>query len=377
MSRDSSDFWPRTIALLLVLAVAVTYFEWASIVRLTADATRDDVALWIYDTDAARGGSIDAHVRIDKGERVRIVSIEVDGAGKPQVFGGDGRFWGSTITRGRIPSDASASADFTIRLPDTASDVAHLSIHVRSIAAVDWGMKNFTNETDTTTFEHDVTLHSSTARLVRRLLRVAIALAAAAVALWLLLRLNRRYERRDRVPPAVVALLVPFALVGHVLFWPLLSAGLNLHGFLFWLVCTLGWWSILALPGLQPRFVRLRRYQITSAWVATDASGGDAYRSAASPFRMVPTSELEDAWSKAGLVVLRRRRWLQLSRDGRLVARVRVPGTDAFGDRPFEIRADQRATVERMMAAAAPLLGELRGHTAGEPELRPPERPTS
>ena len=253
-----------------------------------------------------------------------------------------------------MPARRSTSQS-TCPRPARTSPISRISVD--SVAAVGWGASNFTNESQTTTFERDLALHSPTMRIVRRAVRVAVALAAAAVAFWLLVRLRRRFARQGRVPGLAWTLLVPFALIGLFGFWAQLSAGLDLHGLLFAIVCTAAWWAILALPSQRPASLRLRRYRITP----TD--------------RMVPTAELEEAWGRTGLVVVRRRRRLNLLQDGALVARVAVPPAEVFGGAPFESRADQRATAERMMAAAAPLLGELRGAAAGEPELRVPAGP--
>src|SRR5262245_43706774 len=131
MSRDSSDLIGRGIAALVMIGVAVTYFAWGSIVRLGADSSDHDVALWIYDDDAVRGGTIDARVRIDSGDRVRINWVTVDGAGPRQQFGGAGQEWGDTIQvkQGGVPDEATASMSFTIRLP-AEGDAVHLVIRV-------------------------------------------------------------------------------------------------------------------------------------------------------------------------------------------------------------------------------------------------------
>jgi hypothetical protein len=366
MSRDPNNAAAGALLAVLLLCAAIVYVAWGSIVRLDADATENGIALWVYDDDAERGGSIDARIRIDAGERVRIDGIEVRGGGLRQRFGGGGQTWGTTLEGRRVPASASASVDFAIKLPDIDAETVRLVIRVDATAAVSYSMTTFSNVDHAVTFTHDVRLHGSAT--VRRAIRVACALGAGVLVVGLLVLARRRCIRRNHRPHGAWALLlVPHAVVGW-LCTRQLAIALGVHGLWFIPVGMIAWWALLALPGRLTGPLGLRRYRIAPAVVPTAAEGG-AYRTAAVPERVVPALDVEGAWMAAGLVVQRRRGWIEVGPMHAEPARVRIPRGDSFGG-PFDIHAADRATVERMLVAVAPLLGELRGHADGEPELR-------
>lgn len=352
MSRDSSELVGRGIAALLMLGLAITYFAWGSIVKLGADGVDDDIALWLYDDDAVRGGTIDARVRIDSGDKVRIDSVVVDGAGARQSFGGAGQAWGNTIQtrQGGVPDDATASMDFKIRMPAEGDEV-RLVIRVNAVAAKGFGTMFFNDESKAE-FERVVALHDSAG--LRRALRVLGALGAAAAVVGLLIALRRWFQRRNRTPSAVwLVVILPYAAAGYHVFGRQLAAGLHIHGVLFGIACIAVWLAVLIIPGMVTGPLGLRRYRVE----VEDPRDVDALT-------------LESEWLAAGMLVTRKRRWLSVGRPGAEAARVRIPASESFGREPFEIHAADRATVENMVVAAARLLGAVRCSTEGEGELR-------
>lgn len=352
MSKDPSEAIGRGIALLLMIGLAVTYFCWGSIVRVGADHSEGDIALWVYDADAERGGTIDAKVRVDNGDRVRINSITVDGAGERQSFGGAGQSWGNTIEvrENSVPDDASAVKEFTIRLPEDA-DSAHLVIRVSTTAALNLG-RSFYNDNQKAEFLHEVALHGAAGS--RRAMRIAGAFALLAAIVGLLVAVRRRFQRRGQRPNAIwLVLLLPYAMVGYLGFAKQLALGLHIHGVLFGLLGMVVWFVALALPGRITGPLGLRPYRVEPEKPAD-----------------VATVTLESEWIANGMGVTRRGRWLYVGIPGAEPARVRIPGSETFGREPFEIEAPDRATVEAMLVGAARHLGTVRCTRDGEAELR-------
>jgi hypothetical protein len=243
----------KTTALMIMVwlaagAVLLAYVCRGQIAALTADATADNVSLWMYDSDATTGNTIDASVRIDGGERVRIERVLVDFAGQQREFDGAGDECGEKIVVDKKHDfqDASASLAFAIEVPagTAAGRTLPLTVRVDSVTASVFG-DQFTNQPATVTFHRDIAIYSLTASRLRRAGKAALALGSAAVVVLVLTLGVRRYRRRNIEPSnAWVLLLVPYPVIGYLVFVHPLSEALRLHCAWFVIAGIVAWFGV-------------------------------------------------------------------------------------------------------------------------------------
>jgi hypothetical protein len=359
----------KTAALMIMVwlaagAALLAYLFRGQIAAVTADATAENVSLWIYDSDATPGSTIDASVRIDGGERVRIERVFVDVAGQQREVEGAGDTWGEKIVVDKKHDfqDASAALDFAIEVPagTAAGRTLPLTVRVDSVTASILG-DQFTNQRASVTFHRYIAIYSPTASRLRRVGKAAIALGSAALVVLVLSLGVRRYRRRNIEPSnAWVLLLVPYPVIGYFAFVHPLSEALRLHGAWFATVGSVAWFGVLAIPAVLTARAGMHRYTVSQVMLpSAGADHASAYREASMSVPTRPAVDIEGAWIAAGLQVHRSKRHLSVATPGVTPAIVTVPESETFGGAPFVILSRDRNTVIRMLDAIAPLLGEL------------------
>lgn len=342
-------------AVVLMIGVAVVYFLWGDIVRLTADDARNDIALWVWATDAAPGDTFSARARIDGGERASITGVAIEGAGRRQWAHGDGESWGDTITaRGVDP--ASSTLDFAFEIPANARPGTTLTLMFEVHAVEARGMiSRFTNEVTGESFTVLVRVYSHAESVLRRTGRAVLAGGSWIAVIVVLVFARGWYARRKRKPGMWwIHLAAPYACLGHVWFYAQMSAAVRLHGALLAMVATAVWLLAIAVAERLARYRYLPRYTVYPALIPTE---GAAYRAAHVQATVKPIFDLEAAWSADGFVTLRRGRYLVVARRG--VSIVPVPASESIGGEPFEVRSHDRDELIDLLEVASKVLGPL------------------
>lgn len=353
-----------------VVVVAVLYFKWGDVLRLTADDKTDEVGLWVYAHDVAPGQKVDARVRLDAGSRAVISGIEVGGAGAPQQFDGGGESWaiGSRVS---ALETGTADVGFAFQVPaDTPEGPLDLSFTVdgKHMLAIDTtGYVSDVQAVLTTTIH----VYSASTSRWRRIGRVALALGAAAGLFVAIVAVRRRYQRKRAHPSAWWNLgWLALPVVGYIAFSSQLLAAARLHA-MPWHAILLGWMAIPLLAMERTGELGKRGY-VVRPLVGGDASGEGVYRDASAPQQptMTPMA-VELAWIDAGFRVESTKRGLHVLAPTGPHAFVPLPASGQFGGgEPFTIESDDRTHVGNMLDALVRGLGELRCTTDGEPEMR-------
>jgi hypothetical protein len=209
----------RAVGLPLSLALLGLWLKWPAIARFHADQTSGDVALTVYTRDVSPGGTLDAYVRVDGGERAALGTIVVRGAGDDQRIPGSAVTWGGKIKGGS--GEASTNTDFEIAVPETvAPGPLQLEIEVHFIEAhanpID---KTFINGRSHETFTYEVMVTTPAWTAAFRIGRVLLALGSWVGVVWLLVWLARTFARRELTPsPLWLVLVVPYAYIGYIWF---------------------------------------------------------------------------------------------------------------------------------------------------------------
>ncbi len=376
MPRNHDSPGDTVVTLLLcvtLLGLALGWYRWSSLERLTADATTDRGALWLPASDVAPGDVLDGHVELRAGLKVAIAGVVVNGAGAEQLIGGRQPGWGDRIeTRWLAPEEGRDQFDFQVRVPAEArpGEVLRLEISVEYVAAEHHGYDQFTDRWHAERFRLDVPIHSKTASVLRRVGKAGLALATWVAVVAFLVGCSRWYRRRGRAPSAAwLVLLAPHALLGWAWFSTLLEHATRLHG--GWMVALylLVWYLALAAGLWLVARHAVARYAVVQTRLPTVA--GDAYRGGA-PVPSVELAAMVEAWRAAGFVVEPQGDALDVAHFQGGRARVRVPASQRFGaGAPFEIHTADRATALALISAAAALLGELRWQLATAAEQAP------
>lgn len=341
----------RLVGTLVFVALIVLYVAVPSLViELTATDVRGDVALWLYDSDAAPGDHLSATVRTDTLERSSIAYVEVYGPGRERVR--------------RFRGDDDDVLDFTIDVPQDAGNEIAVAIEVEYVHA--GGL--WFNES----FSASIPVYGRTESLLRRSGKAALALVSwlALIALDVLRR--RWYARRHRRPGRGWLLgLVPVTAVGWLWFAELLEHATRLHGWWFVMAAVAVWLLGLTLAERRTRLSGTRAYLVEQVMV--DAAPHEPFRGADVRVPVHPVSDLELAWFGAGFSVERVGDALRISKPGSGVVMIPLPASASLGGEPFEIHASDKQVAVDVLEPAAKLLGELRVHADGE-QLRVGQR---